>query len=309
MKEKRLHDDIANTKVPSPLIVLGIWRSGTTHLHNLLSKDDRFAFPNTYQALNPNTFLTTETRNAAALQSFMAPTRPMDNVKQGAAEPQEDEFALLPSGLSFVNAFAFPRTGDQYHRFMTLRDATDEEIRHWKSTLMWFLRKLTYKYHLPLVLKSPGHTGRIKLLLELFPEAKFVHIHRNPYSVHRSTIHTTEKVLPFWFFQKTQWQRDKLVDDYAELYDAFFEQRDLIPDGNFCEVAYDDVEANPIDALRNIYEELSLPEFAHAEASFREYVNSIADYRRNELPKLSDECRERLSTRLDRCFSEWGYAK
>ena len=31
---------------PSPLFVLGIWRSGTTHLHNLLARDERFAFPN-----------------------------------------------------------------------------------------------------------------------------------------------------------------------------------------------------------------------------------------------------------------------
>jgi len=50
-REKKFDNDIANTKVPPPLIVLGIWRSGTTHLHNLLSKDDRFAFPTTYQAL------------------------------------------------------------------------------------------------------------------------------------------------------------------------------------------------------------------------------------------------------------------
>src|SRR5687767_893004 len=46
-------------EVVSPLFVLGIWRSGTTHLHNLLCQDRRFAYPNFYQCLYPHTFLCT----------------------------------------------------------------------------------------------------------------------------------------------------------------------------------------------------------------------------------------------------------
>lgn len=36
---------ISATKIEPPLFILGIWRSGTTHLHNLLAQDDRFAYP------------------------------------------------------------------------------------------------------------------------------------------------------------------------------------------------------------------------------------------------------------------------
>ncbi|MCH7688908.1 MAG: sulfotransferase, partial [Planctomycetes bacterium] len=39
---------IESAEVHPPLFVLGLWRSGTTHLHNLLSRDDRFAFPSIY---------------------------------------------------------------------------------------------------------------------------------------------------------------------------------------------------------------------------------------------------------------------
>src|SRR5688572_28930583 len=35
---------VREAKVHPPLLVLGLWRSGTTHLHNLLSNDERFAF-------------------------------------------------------------------------------------------------------------------------------------------------------------------------------------------------------------------------------------------------------------------------
>src|SRR5206468_56934 len=55
---------IEATEVHRPLFILGHWRSGTTHLHNLLDLDPQFACPNLLQALNPLTFLRTESRMA-----------------------------------------------------------------------------------------------------------------------------------------------------------------------------------------------------------------------------------------------------
>src|SRR5439155_13687857 len=46
--------------VERPIFVLGHWRQGTTHLHNLMTVDQRFAFANNYQALFPHSFLSTE---------------------------------------------------------------------------------------------------------------------------------------------------------------------------------------------------------------------------------------------------------
>lgn len=61
---------VRNTRPAPPLFVLGIWRSGTTHLHNLLAQDDRFAYPNTYQTSFPHTFLTTEKIGAKFMGRF-----------------------------------------------------------------------------------------------------------------------------------------------------------------------------------------------------------------------------------------------
>src|SRR5215472_18095060 len=74
---------VRNTRVAPPLFILGIWRSGTTHLHNLLAQDDRFAYPTTYQVLYPHTFLTTEKRNARLLRAFLPEKRFQDSVKLG----------------------------------------------------------------------------------------------------------------------------------------------------------------------------------------------------------------------------------
>ena len=52
--------DSGTRRFDAPLFILGIWRSGTTHLHNLFAQDDRFAFANNYQVCFPRTFLTME---------------------------------------------------------------------------------------------------------------------------------------------------------------------------------------------------------------------------------------------------------
>src|SRR3954451_1332696 len=48
---------LARIEIEAPVFILGTWRSGTTHLHNLLSIDRRFAFPNLFEVTYPLTFL------------------------------------------------------------------------------------------------------------------------------------------------------------------------------------------------------------------------------------------------------------
>ena len=300
---------VEETDVPPPIFIIGIWRSGTTHLHNLFSKDDRFAYANTYQTIFPHIFLSTEKMNSRMMQSLMPATRPMDNVKSGVVEPQEDEMALAACGLSFAVEFAFPRTGSHYHRFLTLQDANQAEISSWKSTFMWFLRKLTFKHGRPLVLKSTGHISRIKFLLELFPDAKFVHIHRNPFAVFLSSLHAGTRVIPYWTLQKSEPSIDRIISDYAEAYDAFLDQRHLIPDDNLCEVAFSDLESDPVAEMRRIYDSLQLPSFEYVEPTLRDYLLSIDGYQRNRFPELSEEMRERIAREWSRSFQELGYQK
>lgn len=295
--------------VPPPLFVLGIWRSGTTHLHNLLSQDDRFSFPTTVQAFYPHTFLTTEASSRSVMRWFIPSTRPMDNVRQGVDEPQEDEFALAASGISFMHGLlTFPRTGNRLRRWLTLNDATPDECNQWKALLLQFVRKLTLRDRRPLILKSPAHTARIRFLLELFPEARFVHIRRHPYDVYQSTLHTWRKVREYWALQRGEVDAEQVIRDYVDIYDAYFDQRDLIPRGRLCEVAYEDLERDPLKTLETIYESLQLPEFAAARPTLQAYIQSLQGYERNRFSPLSIEERARLSQAFRRCFAEWGYA-
>src|SRR6516164_3056635 len=266
---------IRAAKVEPPLFILGMWRSGTTHLHNLLAKDDRFAYPTFYQAVHPNTFLHTETAGGRLLGFLLPTTRPLDNVRLGMGEPQEDEFALCClTGRSFIISLAFPRRAAHYDRYLTLRGVAPSEVAEWKAALLWFVQKLSLKHGRPLLLKSPGHTCRIKMLLELFPEAKFVHIYRDPHAVFLSTRHMMRKAWPWWCLQRPDESNldDRIVSQYKEVFKVFFEDRSLIPPGHFHEMRFEELEKDPIRQLRTLYDRLDLPDFSPVESVLREYL-------------------------------------
>ena len=294
-----------------PLFILGIWRSGTTHLHNLLARDERFAFPNNYQVLYPHTFLTTEAFIAPLLSRMIPRQRPQDNVKLGLDEPQEDEFALTALTFqSVVMSWTFPRRADYYDRFLTLRDCDASELARWSDALRWFVQKVTYKYGRPLLLKSPPHTGRIKLLLELFPEAKFVHIHRNPYDVFLSSVHAFGKIAPWWTLQRPDLAglEERILRQYVEVYDAYFDERSLIPTGRLHDLRYESLESDPLGELRDLYAALNLPDFSTAEPSIRKYLESIAGYEKNRFSEVEPPWKAEVARRWGRSFDEWGYA-
>jgi hypothetical protein len=295
-----------------PLFVLGHWRSGTTHLHNLLALDnDQFAFANTYQVVNPHTFLGTEEVNTRRFAFLIPDKRPMDNMALSFQSPQEDEFAMLLTCFhSLYLGITFPRREMHYSRYLTFRGVPIREIAEWKAALLGFMKKLTYKYGRALVLKSPPHTARIRLLLEMFPHARFVHIHRNPYTVFRSTQHYFDTAIWYTYLQRPD--RDLvdrgILDRYTALYDAFFEDRSLIPSGNYHEMAFEDLEREPLAEMRRLYETLALPGFDGVEPKLQTYLASLKDYKKNEFQELAPKVRETVATAWRRSFDEWGYS-
>jgi hypothetical protein len=296
--------------VEPPIFVLGHWRNGTTHLHNLLTVDERFAFPNLYQSFFPHSFLSTEATSSPVIGLFLPKQRPMDNVALNMQTPQEDEFALCISSLkSPLMGWAFPQKRAHYDKYLTFRDVSDAEITEWENAFVLFLKKLTWKCGRPLILKSPPHTARIKLLLKMFPQAKFIHIHRNPYVVFQST----KKMLKVNFeMQRLQRVRSDDLDEwilqqYRQMYDAFFQERSLIPAGQFHEIGYEELEPDPMGQIKRLYEALNLPDFGQTREALQSYVCSIANYKKNEFADLPADLRNRILVKWAKCFDEWDY--
>lgn len=301
---------IRNTEVSSPLFILGIFRSGTSYLQNLLAQDQRMAFPSMYEVTFPQTFLTTQRLDSALLGPLMPRVRPQDNVALSFDLPHEDEVAFCAMlGRTFLLDMAFPRKTAFYRRYYTLRNLSSEERADWKQAIKWFAQKLTYKHQRPLVFKSPAHTCRIKTLLEVFPDAKFIHIHRNPYEVYRSWHHLIHTVSSRWGLQRNGNEAlgDDILQQYAEVYDAYLEERHLIPEGRLYEVAYDDLKRDPMTNMKTIYGRLALPEFAATEATMRNYIEADREYVKNKYAPLEDRVKQRIDTEWKRFFDVWGY--
>lgn len=298
---RRYRTAVEETRVEAPVFILGHYRSGTTHLHELLSLDRRWASPSRFQTFHTHTFLGTESWLAPIIEPFMLPRR-----------VQEDEVAfMVRTQFSPYMDWCFPRSRTGYRRALTLQDASPEEIEAWSEAMQGFLKALTYKTGRRIILKSPPHTARVRLILKLFPDARFIHIRRDPYAVFVSTIGLLKAVRPVFRLQRGPREIDveEVLRTYAAMYDAYFADRDLIPPGQLVELAYEDLDRDPMNALRRVYDDLDFGDFESVRPTYEAYLASVAGYKKNKHPKLDDATRERVAEVCSRCFEEWGYPR
>ena len=134
---------------------------------------------------------------------------------------------------------------------------------------MKLLRQITYQRgQKRLVLKSPTHTCRIPTLLELFPGAKFVHIMRDPYAVYPSTVNLWKSLYETHGLQVPTFQglEEQVLRTYTRMYGLLEEGKRLIPPGDFHEVKYEDLIADPLGRMSALHEDLGLGGFDEGEA-------------------------------------------
>ena len=301
---------------PSPVFIVGHWRTGTTHLHLLLCQDPQMGFVSMFQALAPGFCLVGQgfiKKIVAYWLEKSHPTRLIDNVPLRIDAPQEDEFALAnATPYSFLHVFSFPRqAADLFARTTLFRGISPEDRAEWAARYLEILRKATLLADgKRLVLKNPAHSGRLRAILELFPEAKFIHICRNPYDLFLSTRRLWEVVLPRSQVQTIDaGEVDRLIlQFYAQLMQQYLADRSLIPAGNLVEVRFEDLEAAPLAEVRRIYEALGLPGFAAAEPALRSYLASVADYHKNHY-ELTADVVELVNQHWSFAFEAWGYPR
>jgi len=295
---------------PPPLFIIGHWRSGTTLLHELLMLDDRLCCPNTYQCLAPCHFLITEGVGTATLKWIIPSKRPMDDVVTGWDRPQEDEFALMNMGApSPYRRMAFPVTSPDRPESLDLTKLSPADLDLWKKTLRRFLAMLAVADPRRPVLKSPPHTARVAVLAEMFPEARFLHVVRDPCVVFASTMRLWRSLHDV---QGLQVDRGETLERYVfaafeEMYAAFERDRAVLPAGRLHEIRYEDLVADPVGQLAEAYERLDLGDFGRVRTVFETQARSMKRYRTNTYnhdPRIVAE----VATRWRPFFDRYGYA-
>jgi hypothetical protein len=235
---------------PAPVFIIGHWRSGTTHLHNLMSQDRAFGFLSMYEALVPECSQLCRRWLKPLLGRIVPTSRMMDRMLWPMDAPQEDEIALAKMvPYSFYTWFVFPLRAERVlDRHVLFNGAPPGAVDAFERSYRRLLQiTALHCGRRRLLLKNPANTGRVRLLLRMFPDAKFIHIYRCPYDVYASTVHLYERLLRLLAMQEIPdgFEKEAALRIYEEVMRRFFEDRSLIPTGNLVEVCYEILEQDP----------------------------------------------------------------
>jgi len=293
IEERRYDDRINNLQIEfPPIFIIGFWRSGTTVLHNLLCQNPEFGYVNTFQAVFPNHCFMNQwwIRNIAR---FLLPEkRPGGDMKFDFDLPQEEEIALgNMQPISFYNFFYYPNNLDEVIRkSLFFKDISKKEFNHWKDTYLRLVKiALLNSKGKRFVSKNPPNTFRIKLLLEMFPDSKFIYLHRDKYQAifsFQKFVNSVHDGIKYQDYDVVK-HNIKLIRLYKLMLDQYAKDKNLIPEGNLIEVEFEEFEKNMFGEVEHIFTKLDLPDLEKAKPRIEKYYKEISGYKRkqHELPK------------------------
>ena len=295
-----------------PVFILGLWRSGTTFLHYMMAKDPQFGYLKNHQAFTFNFSLLSFDSFNKILNVFVPKSRPQDNVRLTLDDPAEEEqpFSTMTT-CSSIHSFFFPKNQEYFRKYHLFEGISEEEISKWKEKYLFLLKNISvYSKKEQLLLKNPHNTGRVKELLELFPNAKFIFIHRDPYTVFRSSKKLYMQMIGSQFLQfLSQKEIEKLIiNNNASILKKYLSERELIPRGNLVEIGFDQLESAPLETVKAAYDQLGIDGFEEAKPAIITYLDSVRGYKKNRFKPLRGPLKERIDTQWKHWFETFGYS-
>jgi hypothetical protein len=277
---------LGKLKMKPPIFIVGHWRSGTTHLSNLLSQSPVFGFVTPVATGIPHDLLVMGRWFRPWLERAVPPDRLIDRVPVRLDSPQEDEFGMANMvHTSFLHGLYFPKhLYDNFKKGVFFEDCSLREIEQWKAASIKYLKKIYLQQQCKqLLIRNPAYTTRIKLLRIMWPGAKFIHIYRNPYRVFPSMRNYFQKLLPALALQDySKADIDKVIlSTYPRMMDTIIDEIPGIPKNELIEVRFENLEEKPLQVLDTIYQSLGLSGYTQALPSFKHYLEGIKGYTKN----------------------------
>jgi hypothetical protein len=302
------HPEIHDIEIPAPIIVVGLPRSGTTHLVNLIAADSRLrcmplwegqapvAERNATRDQNDPRWIRCQRaweqmQSVAPLVAAMHPMNP-DHV-------HEEIELMLPDFASYNQEWvarapkwaAYYHAHDQRPHYAYLKTAL--------KILQWYLPRERW------VLKSPQHLEQLGPLVETFPDATFVVTHRDPVAVIQSaatmlcySARTTYKTTnPEWYLD--YWSRR-----IEQLLAASVRDRHRLPEDRTIDVLFHEFMANDFAMVERIYEVAGLP---MPDAARREIRLHLDDHARGKHGSVSYDLRQDFGAEPARVREPFGF--
>jgi hypothetical protein len=285
----RRHPEIHDVPVPGPIVIAGLPRTGTTHLHNVLAADPALRALPYWEAVEPfpapgDTREDRMARTEAPLEVLNGVMPHFARMHEMTVDHAHEEIHLLALDLStmlfetlgWVPSYRdWYRTTDQAPAYRTLRTCL--------QALTW----LDAQSGLPprrWVLKSPQHLEQFGPLVAAFPDATFVVTHRDPVAV------TASMVTMVTYSARMHVERPDPAAYGAywsarlgDMLDACRRDRELLPAERSVDVRFDDLMADELGTVERIYRLAGQPFDDAARAATAGY---LADHQRDRHGKV-----------------------
>jgi hypothetical protein len=256
----RRHPEIRDIQIARPIVICGLPRTGTTHLHNLMSADPALRSLPYWESLEPvpTPGEAPDLRRERTEQSvwFINAAMPyFKRMHEMTVDHVHEEIQLLAidfSTMLFETVAPMPTWRDAYL-------ARDQRPSY--AYMKAILQALTWlRGGDRWVLKSPQHLEQFPALLDTFPDATFVVTHRDPvsvtaslatmvaYSARTSHAHVDPHRIGSYWADRIERMLRQCVDD-----------RDALPAGQTIDVRFDDFMADDMAMVERIYDVAGLP--------------------------------------------------
>lgn len=294
-----------------PVFIIGPWRSGTTLLHNLLCKDPAAGYTTTFHAVFPNVVLT-QSWWLKPLANLIGPShRPFDQVSMDMDYPQEEEFGLM--NLHPSSAYKFFLFPDEFNQILEsdffTSSLSTQECETWRKKYREIAAKSLFntggrRY----ISKNPCNLGRLDILRELFPDARYIFIYRNPYPTLESLYRFIIEVFPGVQLRTVpaDFSREDALLLYEKAIRSYLAHKEFIHPDNLIELRMEDFIANPLHHLENIYAKFRLGDFEKLQPVFQKYLenegkNSSGSY------KIDNESIKLVNQHMSDVLERFGY--
>lgn len=312
IQNARYRRHLATRQQPQdPLFILGHWRSGTTFVHNVFAADQHFGYCTTYQTVFPHLMMFGQPFFKKVMEWIMPDKRPTDGLDLAPNLPQEEEFALsnmMPE--SYYHWWFFPKHEEEYARkYLVMEDLTDEERKEWDDNFKKLVNVALWNTGgTQFLSKNPPHTGRVRDLLRLYPNAKFIYLVRNPYTVFESTRDFyTNTLKPLMLQHRTVEETEQhILRTYMQLFERYEQDKALIPEGQLFELKFEDFEADPVGMTERIYRELGLEGWEQAKPAIVQYVGAKKGHKKRQY-NYDPRTIELVESHWMKAIKRWGY--
>lgn len=255
VRDRQEHPEIAKQDVREPVFIVGLPRSGTTLLHTLLAADPVHRVPLTWEVMSPSPpdsqdrqRRIREANRDLAMLRWLAPTFETVHAT-GADLPQECVSLMSPTFTSdqFDTMYNIP----SYRAWFFRQDLRPAYAFHRRFLQHLQFRRPAERW----ILKAPAHMFAAPALLSIYPDAKFVQLHREPLDAVAS-VSSLVTILRRVFSDAVdpiQVGADAMVY-WSEALKTFMRVRDQLPATGVCDLRYEEVRRDPVAATRRVYQ-------------------------------------------------------